>query len=159
MSIMETRDLLREIEGLYFDYADAIDQDVETWPDLFTENAVYKVIPRENYDRGLPLAAIYCAGRGMILDRAMPALSTTVHAIRYMRHAITNIRIVEETGDLVRASANFAVYETMETTISRLFAVGRYLDVIDRSTGMLKFKEKLCVMDSNIVIGSLIYPI
>ncbi len=152
-------EVLRDVEALYFAYADAIDHDIDTWPDLFTDDAIYKAIPRENYDRGFPLAAIGCEGRGMILDRAMAVRSTTVYAERYMRHAITNIRVIDGDAHLLEARANFAIYETLERSTTRLFAVGRYIDTIERRDDGLKFKQKLCVIDGNIVIGSLIYPV
>jgi anthranilate 1,2-dioxygenase small subunit len=150
---------IRLVEALYYDYAAAIDDEVERWPDLFTEDARYRVTSRENHDRGLPLAPIYCEGRGMILDRAMAVRQTTVYATRFMRHAITNVRVTESPGGDLEARANFAIYETFEDTISRLFAVGRYIDTIIRTGDTLLFRDKLCVLDSNVVIGSLIYPV
>jgi anthranilate 1,2-dioxygenase small subunit len=151
--------VIRRVEELYFDYAQFIDEEVERWPDLFTPDARYRVTSRENYDRNLPLAPIYCEGRGMIVDRAMAVRETTVYAKRFMRHAITNIRILEDADGSIAAKANFAIYETFETTVSRLFAVGRYIDTIIPTAGTLLFKDKLCVLDSNVVIGSLIYPV
>jgi 3-phenylpropionate/cinnamic acid dioxygenase small subunit len=151
--------VIRQVEELYFDYAQTIDEEIERWPDLFTEDARYRVTSRENYDRKLPLAPIYCEGHGMIADRAMAVRETTVYAKRFMRHAITNVRISQNADGSVSARANFAIYETFEDTISRLFAVGRYIDTIVRSGDTLLFRDKLCVLDSNIVIGSLIYPV
>jgi len=151
--------VIRRVEALYYDYAQAIDEEVERWPDLFTEDARYRVTSRENYDRNLPLAPIYCEGRGMILDRAMAVRQTTVYATRFMRHAITNVRITESPDGSIAARANFAIYETFEDTITRLFAVGRYIDTIVPSGDILLFRDKLCILDSNVVIGSLIYPV
>ena len=151
--------MIQRVEALYYDYAQAIDEEVERWPDLFTEDARYRVTSRENYDRNLPLAPIYCDGRGMILDRAMAVRQTTVYATRFMRHAITNVRITESPDGSIAARANFAIYETFEDTITRLFAVGRYIDTIVPSGDILLFRDKLCILDSNVVIGSLIYPV
>jgi 3-phenylpropionate/cinnamic acid dioxygenase small subunit len=150
---------IRLVEALYYDYASAIDEEIERWPDLFTEDARYRVSSRENFDRNLPLAPIYCQGRGMIVDRAMAVRQTTVYAKRFMRHAITNVRVTENADGTLSALAVFAIYETGEETISRLFAVGRYIDTIARGENGLLFRDKLCVIDSNIVIGSLIYPV
>ena len=150
---------IRLVEALYYDYAAAIDEAVERWPMLFTEDARYRVTSRENFDRDLPLAPIYCEGRGMIVDRAMAVRQTTVYAKRFMRHAITNVRVADAGDGTLSAQAVFAVYETGEGTISRLFAVGRYIDTIVRGDAGLLFRDKLCVLDSNVVIGSLIYPI
>ncbi len=147
------------VEALYYDYAAAIDEEVERWPQLFTGDARYRVMSRENYDRHLPLAPIYCEGRGMIQDRAMAVRETTVYATRFMRHAITNVRVTTNDDGTLAARANFTIYETFEDTITRLFAVGRYIDTIVRDGDTLLFRDKLCVLDSNVVIGSLIYPV
>ena len=157
-ALLEER-ALREIDALYYDYATAIDEAIASWPDFFTDDATYRVTSRENYDRGLPLAQILCTSIGMIRDRAMAVESTTVYAERFMRHAITNIRVTGERDGDILARANFAIYETGEDTISRLFAVGRSIDTIARAGDGLKFRHKTCVLDSNVVIGSLIYPV
>jgi anthranilate 1,2-dioxygenase small subunit len=89
----------------------------------------------------------------------MAVRQTTVYATRFMRHAITNVRITESPDGSIAARANFAIYETFEDTITRLFAVGRYIDTIVPSGDILLFRDKLCILDSNVVIGSLIYPV
>ena len=41
---------------LYADYALAVDSGKwDLWPEFFTEQCVYKLIPRENHERGFPL--------------------------------------------------------------------------------------------------------
>ena len=158
MTSLAAASLRERVEALYYEYGEAIDEELERWPDFFTEDALYKVIPRENYDRGLPLASILCEGRGMILDRVMAVRKTVVHAKRLMRHMITNIR-VHTAGDEILARANFAIFETFEESTSRLFVVGRYIDRIVETGGVLQFAEKLSVFDGDLVQGSLIYPL
>ena len=59
-----------EIEDLYAEYADVLDtEDLERWPELFVEDAFYDVIPRENYERDMPLAIMRCESRAMMQDR------------------------------------------------------------------------------------------
>lgn len=150
---------VRDVEQLLYDYADAIDEDVDRWPSLFTADAIYKVTSRENDERNLPLGAIYCEGRGMILDRAMAVRSTTVYAPRTMRHTICNVRVSDLGDGAIGARSNFVIYETFDDTVTRLFAVGKYRDVIAREGDRLLFREKVAVIDSNLVVGSLVYPI
>ena len=38
----------------------------ERWPELFVDACVYKVIPRENFEQGFPVAVIYCESRDML---------------------------------------------------------------------------------------------
>lgn len=158
MSTVVSSDLRARVESLYYDYAEAIDEDLARWPDFFTDDAVYKVVPRENYAQGLQLASVLCEGRGMILDRAMAVARTIVHHPRVMRHFISNVRVAP-TEDALLARANFAIYETFEQSVTRLFVVGRYIDRLVETERGLRFSEKLCVFDGDLVQGSLVYPL
>ena len=41
------------------DYASAVDAaDWDAWCDFFTDDCVYRLVPRENHERGLPLATL-----------------------------------------------------------------------------------------------------
>ena len=65
-------DLRFEIEDLYADYAACLDEGrFGEWPAFFTETCTYKVVPRENFDRGLPLCTIWAESRGMLEDRVV----------------------------------------------------------------------------------------
>lgn len=147
------------VEDLYYAYAAAIDDDLERWPDFFAPEAVYRVVARENYDRGLPVATILCEGHGMLRDRVTAVFQTMVYIPRTVRHAITNVRILESDGDRFRTTANFTVHESYPADASRLLVVGRYVDVVERTAAGLRFAAKTCVYDGNLILGSLIYPL
>ena len=52
-------------------YAAALDeQRLSDWAEMFTDDAFYVVISRENADRNHPVGLIYCENKGMIHDRA-----------------------------------------------------------------------------------------
>ena len=148
------------LEDLYYAYAAAIDDDLEAWPEFFRADGVYRAIARENHDRGFPIATILAEGHGMMRDRVTAIRQTMVYAPRCVRHDVHNVRILGRDGAAVRATANFTIYESYPATESRLIAVGRYLDVIERAeSGALRFVEKTCVYDGNLVLGSFIYPL
>jgi salicylate 5-hydroxylase small subunit len=147
------------IEELNFAYAAAIDDELERWAEFFTPDAIYRVIARENFDRGFPIATVLCEGHGMMHDRVTAIRQTMVYLPRTVRHAVTNVRILERDGSRVRATANFTVHESYPAEASKLLVVGRYLDTIERVDGALRFTEKICVYDGNLVLGSLIYPL
>lgn len=148
------------VEDLYFAYAAAIDDELERWPEFFRADAVYRVVARENYDRGFPIATILCEGHGMLHDRVTAIRQTMVYIPRAVRHAITNVRILEGSDERARVTANFAVYESYPSDATKLLVVGRYVDVIARDgDGALRFAEKTCVYDGNLVLGSLIFPL
>jgi salicylate 5-hydroxylase small subunit len=149
-----------EIEELFAEYAAALDAaDLERWPEFFTEQCFYEVIPRENYDRGLPLALMRCESKGMLKDRVVAIRDTMMYEPRYLRHVISAIRVTAYTADGIAVEANYAVFETPVDALTHVFNVGRYLDRLVREEGRLKFAEKHCVFDSILVPNSLIYPI
>jgi len=149
-----------EIEELLAEYAAVLDAvDLERWPEFFTEQCFYEIIPRENYDRGLPLAIMRCESRGMLKDRVVAIRDTMMYEPRYMRHILSAIRVTGESPAGIMVEANYAVFETLVDDLTRVFNVGRYLDRIVREAGQLKFAEKHCVYDSLLVPNSLIYPL
>ena len=157
---MASIELRLEIEGVYTAYAATLDDDdLDAWPDLFTEDCLYQAIPRDNFDRDLPLALIRCESRAMLRDRVTAVRETTMFEPRYVRHLISNIRVSPETDGVIEAQANYAVFETMTDAYTRVFNVGRYLDKLVREDGRLLFSEKRCVYDSVLVPNSIIYPI
>ena len=55
--------------------------------------------------------------------------------------------------------ANYAAFETLRDELTRVFSVGRCHDTLVDIGGSLKFKEKLVIFDSELVLNSLIYPL
>jgi salicylate 5-hydroxylase small subunit len=148
------------LEALYAEYAACLDDDeLERWPGFFTTDCVYQIVPRENFDRGLPLAILRCESRAGLEDRVQAVRETAVFAPRSLRHLVSGIRIRETRGDRIHVQASYAVFETPSGEETRVFNVGRYLDVVLREGDALRFAEKLCVFDSILVPGSLVYPI
>jgi len=67
------------------------------------------------------------------------------------------VRKVE--ADKIYSEANYAVFRTKYDKESTVFNVGRYLDIIVQTPEGLKFAERLCVYDSEMIPNSIIYPI
>ena len=59
----------------------------------------------------------------------------------------------------IYSEANYAVFRTKLDGPSTVFNVGRYIDQIVRTPEGLKFAERLCVFDSEMIPNALIYPI
>jgi 3-phenylpropionate/cinnamic acid dioxygenase small subunit len=157
---MTTHELRGELDDLYADYIGCLDdRDLDKWPEFFTEKCVYKIIPRENHRRGLPLATWLSESKGMLMDRVVAIRQTSMYAPRYLRHLVSGIRIKGWEADTLSAQANYLVLETLIDDVTRIFNAGAYLDRLVVESGRLKFKEKLCVFDSIVVPNSLIYPI
>ena len=151
-----------ELAALYADYAQAVDAgDWDRWTQFFVEReCLYEIQPRENFERGLPLATLRLSSHGMLRDRAYGVRETLFHDPYYQRHVVGLPRVQGVDGEgRIRAEANYAVYRTKLGEPSTVFNVGRYLDTVMRDRGILKFSVRRCIYDSELIPNALIYPI
>lgn len=131
------------------EYVDRLDSDrLEDWLDLFTEDATYTVIPRENFDRKLPAAIILCPNKNVLRDRIVALRNANEYNLHYDRHLVSSIKVRPATDDVWHMEANYAVFQTTLEGQSKLFSVGRYRDKIRRDGDQWLFCEKLIVVDS-----------
>jgi salicylate 5-hydroxylase small subunit len=117
------------------------------------------VIPRENYDGGFPLATMDLQSRGALVDRVYGVQSTLFHAPYYQCHIIGPIRIVSGDSQALLTEANYLVIRTKRDLPSEIFNAGRYIDRITSTEGGLRFADRICVFDSELIPNSIIYPI
>ena len=149
-----------EVDQLNAAYAAALDERrFDDWPLFFVEDGRYKLQARENFDRGLPLALIALESRGMMKDRVYGITQTIYHGPYYTRHVVSPARVLTDDGGRVMAQSNYAVFRTRPGDASEVYNVGRYIDEIERTEAGLRFRSRLCVYDSEMVLNSLIYPI
>ena len=150
----------QQLLALYADYAAALDNNEwDKWPDFFTQVCVYKVQPRENFERGYPLATLSFESRGMLKDRIYGTTETIFHDPYYQRHVVGVPRILKVEVGRIQSEAYYAVFRTKPDELSTVFNVGRYIDTIRRTDEGLKFESRVCVFDSEMIPNSLIYPI
>ncbi|CAG9164757.1 aromatic-ring-hydroxylating dioxygenase subunit beta [Cupriavidus pinatubonensis] len=146
--------------ALHADYTSVVDSgEWDRWPDFFTDDCLYRVQPRENHERGLPLATLSLEGKGMLKDRIYGIRETLFHDPYYQRHIVGTPLIREATGEKIVAETNYAVLRTKPDQMSDVYNVGRYLDTIVRTAESWKFASRLCIFDSEMIPNSLIYPI
>lgn len=145
---------------LYADYASAVDSGHwDLWPEFFTDDCVYRLQPRENHERGFPLATLSFTSKGMLKDRVYGIRETLFHDPYYQRHIVGSPVIREVVEARWRCEANYAVLRTKLSDASTVFNVGRYLDVVVRTPEGLKFASRECIYDSEMIPNSIIYPI
>jgi salicylate 5-hydroxylase small subunit len=148
------------IQPLYADYASAVDSGQwNLWPEFFTEACVYKLQPRENYERGFPLATLSLTSKGMLKDRVYGITETLYHDPYYQRHVVGTPVVRKVENGAIYCEANYAVFRTKLDKESTVFNVGRYLDTIVQTAEGLKLKERLCIYDSEMIPNSIVYPI
>jgi anthranilate 1,2-dioxygenase small subunit len=154
--------LRQEVDDFNAAYAAALDEARLTdWAEMFTEDAFYVVISRENADRGLPVGLIYCDSKRMIYDRAFALEKTTMFAPRYLRHIIGNLQILgEDAHGGIRARANYVLIQVLyDRPEAKLHQVGVYHDMFRRVGGVLKLAERRCIYDSLLVDNALCLPV
>jgi anthranilate 1,2-dioxygenase small subunit len=151
------------IEDLYADYAEALDDGkITRWPTFFAEPCLYRLVSKENHDKGLPLSLMLCNSQGMLRDRALACQEFNVYAPRTWRHLITQIRIrgADETmAGPITVRANFAILETLQDQHTAILCAGRYRDQLVWVDGALRFREKVCIYDTNLIPGTVVFPV
>ncbi|HXC91035.1 MAG TPA: aromatic-ring-hydroxylating dioxygenase subunit beta [Stellaceae bacterium] len=149
-----------ELEQLYADYAHCLDADeLERWPDFFTEDCFYRVTSAENYEAGLPLGLIYATSRNMVQDRVSALREANIYEPQRYRHLVSSLRIVGDTAGALDIEANFLVVRTMQDGDMTIFAAGHYVDRAVRDGAGWKFVRKEVVLDSRQVDTLLAIPL
>ena len=149
-----------DLSDLYASYSACIDaRRFEEWPAFFTEDCRYRVVARENHERNLPLGTMDLQTRGALMDRVYAVQSTLFHAPYYQRHIVGPTHIISRDGDAILAEANYLVIRTKRGQPSEVFNAGRYLDRIVPVSEGLRFAEKICIFDSELILNSIIYPL
>ena len=149
-----------ELEQLYTDYVHCLDTDqLERWPEFFTEDCFYRITSAENYEAGMPLGLIHATSRNMLKDRVSALREANIYEPQRYRHLVSSIKIVEERESAVDMMANFLVVRTMQEGDMILFAAGRYLDQVTFAEGAWKFARKDVVLDSRQIDTLLAIPI
>lgn len=149
-----------ELNQLYADYASAVDSGQwDLWPDFFIDDCVYRLQPRENHERGFPLATLSFTSKGMLKDRVYGIKETLFHDPYYQRLVVGAPIVRKADAGRFECEANYAVFRTKLSELSSVFSVGRYIDVVVRTPQGLKFASRQVVYDSEMIPNSIIYPI
>jgi anthranilate 1,2-dioxygenase small subunit len=145
---------------LFATYGALIDAgEFDAWLALFAASCTYHIVPRENYERGLPAGLVYCDSREMLEDRIRALREANKYNIHTDRHLIGLPRLIGEGRDIRQVEAPFAVYQTDQEGETRLFATGLYRDRVVVEPGGLKFREKLVLLDTFAVPTLLATPL
>ena len=145
---------------LFAAYGALIDgAEFDAWLALFAATCTYHILPRENYERGLPAGLVYCDSRGMLEDRIRALREANKYNIHTDRHLIGLPRLTGEEGGATLVEAPFAVHQTDQEGETRLFTTGLYRDRIVVEAGRFKFRDKLVLLDTFAVPSLLATPL
>jgi salicylate 5-hydroxylase small subunit len=151
-----TRDVIRD----HFDdyYATLDDVRLRDWPEFFTQDCLYRLIPRENFEAGYTLCTMQAESRGMLKDRVTGLTRTQLYAPRYYRRFPTAPRIVGEEAGAVRTRHNLLLVQTLIDKPSEIVLSAVCHDRVVVDEGRLRFSERIVVFDSEMLPNSLVYP-
>ncbi|MDQ0585912.1 aromatic-ring-hydroxylating dioxygenase subunit beta [Variovorax paradoxus] len=149
-----------DLTQLYARYAQAVSSGQwELWPEFFTDDCSYRLQPRENHERGFPLATLSFESKGMLKDRVYGIRETLFHDPYYQRHVVGTPLVLKAEADRFECEANYAVFRTKLSELSSVFSVGRTIDVVVRTAEGLKFASRQVIYDSEMIPNSVIYPL
>jgi 3-phenylpropionate/cinnamic acid dioxygenase small subunit len=157
---LEEAILRAEIDALYADYAHCLDNDeLEAWPEFFTEDCHYRITSAENYEAGMPIGIVYATSKAMLVDRVMALRKANIYEPQRYRHMVGAIKISAPEDGSVPVVANLIVVRTMQDGAMMLFAAGRYVDRLVRQGEVWKFARKDVVLDSRQIDTLLAIPL
>jgi anthranilate 1,2-dioxygenase small subunit len=141
-------------------YVSVIDSDrLEEWPELFTEDGVYEIVPKENADRGLPMGIVHCFGRPMLRDRVVSLRKANVFEPHTYRHMTSGLEFTQIDIRTIDMQSNYVVVQTLSDGESRVFQAGRYFDRVVRTAKGWRYQRKRAVYDTSRVATLLVIPV
>jgi anthranilate 1,2-dioxygenase small subunit len=148
------------LSDFYTECAAALDEGRHgEWPDFFTPQGLYRIIPRENHELGLPLAVMHCEGQGMMRDRVAAIADAMMARPRSLRRFISGVRALRVDGQRLHAQANVLLVETLQGRMTQILLSARFIDTFERHGSRLLLAERLCVYDSLLLSDSLVEPV
>jgi len=159
-SVNLSGDVRRQIDDLIADYAHAIDDDrLEEWPNFFVEDCSYRIINRENHEKGRLVGVMDCSSRGMLQDRILALREANVYEPHCYRHIQSGTRIRSVEGDIHHVETSFTVVRTMQEGDMSVFCAGKFVDEITFEDEQPKFRQRVVVTDSNRIHTLIVIPI
>lgn len=155
------RELALDLQARYVATLD--DRRIRDWPDLFTEDACYSVVPRSNRDAGRPLSILLDDSKARIRDRVtyVEEIWTGNFTDYIPRHLYTVLSIepsAETPAELIMRT-NLAVYFTEPDGRTMLFAAGEYEDIVVVEDQGVHFRQKTVVLDTDLLPRYFVYPL
>lgn len=132
---------------------------LESWPELFIEECLYEIIPKENFDAGLPAPVIRCDNKRMLRDRVVSLRNANIYQPAVYRHFISGLTITSQSDERVEMQSSYLVINTSQLGQSVVYQTGRYLDQVVREGGGWRFHTKRVVYDTSRIQTALAIPI
>lgn len=155
-----TADLRLDVQEFYFRYAECLDGGrLQQWPEFFLDSCIYRITTRRGLRLGPDDDVLYLTTRTSMRDRIVAIGQSEDYEPYTQRHTIANFRFQAASEEELRVQANFHVLRTYPERRSEFFVSGVYSDRVALVGGRVNFREKICILDSDMPPESLAYPI
>ena len=142
-----TLDRIMAVNAAYIRCIDA--GALESWPDFFLDDCLYKVTTAENHKAGFAAGVIYADSKAMLSDRILALRQANVYEKQNYRHIVGLPNVIRNGGDTAECETPFIVVRIMHDGQTDVFATGVYLDTLRDAGGHLKFAQRVVVCDSS----------
>jgi len=157
---MDKYRLRLELGELQDRYINTLDNNrLEQWPELFVEDCLYEIIPKENEDMGLPIPLVRCDNRGMLRDRVISLRHANIYEAHTYRHMVSGLECVQVDAKTADMQSNYLVIKTGLNGESDVYQVGRYIDRVVMTEDGWRYKTKRAIYDTLRVQTLLATPI
>lgn len=147
------------ISTLQAKYIRCIDRDeLEQWPNFFTDDCFYKVTTADNIKNELPAGLIYAKSKNMLKDRVSALREANIYEAHTYRHIIGSPLIEEETGKVL-SETPFFILRIMHDGKTEIFASGVYEDEYLINGDQALIKERIVICDSDQIDTLLAIPL
>jgi anthranilate 1,2-dioxygenase small subunit len=142
------------------EYISTLDTDaLELWPEMFVDDCLYEIIPKENFDLGLPAPVIHCDSKAMLRDRVISLRNANIYQPVVYRHFFSGLSFRSVDDGVVEMQSSYLVINTSQLGQSTVYQTGRYHDVVVRSSDRWRFKSKRAIYDTSRIQTALAVPI
>jgi len=146
--------------ALQDEYISTLDTDaLELWPEMFVDDCLYEIIPKENFDLGLPAPVIYCDSKAMLRDRVVSLRNANIFQPVVYRHFISGLSFQRIGETMVEMKSSYLVINTNQLGQSLVYQTGRYHDVVVELDGRWRFRSKRAIYDTSRIQTALAIPI
>ncbi len=137
------------IDDLFAEYAARLDDDrLEDWLELFLEDCVYKIVPRENLALDLPVTLMWCENKNMLRDRVVSLRNANEYSVHTDKHIIGNIRFKGAIDGGYAVEAGYAMFQADFEGNGSLYSFGTYVDEIVMDGKAARFRNKTVIVDN-----------
>lgn len=146
-------------EEAFHAYGDTIDRgDFEAWAGLFAETSSYRLVPRENVERNLPIALMDCPTKEWIQDRATAILHASAYSPHTYRHLYSSLVVAGASDERATVRCNYAVYRTGSDGDTELLSVGTVEAEVLLGRDA-PFARMVVAYDTGRIPGILVFPL